>query len=469
MSLQMVEDEALQHAGAAVINSLFSLSRALKLYDSNNAAVVRIIDELQAGVDGWFTGGEPALQVRVLSGEAFVNGRLLKVDPTLYDRVNQLYGRLMSAQFNELTFLRGVRRAELEDFARDLSVALRMHGVGASREDRPHLRLGTASGDAIASFRFDPDRLAVWLYRSLLDLVDQLYEQVGRGAAPSLLPLRRNLQLVLDSMRQHAAIFQWLAALQEPAQAPTLAARRVTVAIELMSLAQWMGLPPTELLVLGLAGVLGGLAREGDPDQAVRALLRFSGLGDAAVPLTLIIHDAARARRGQEAELPGQALALVEAWVDQVSARPDRPARSAHAVLQHLASKPPPGLSSGLVAALVRCKGPYPLGSMLALEPGGFAIVLGTDGVGGGQRPIVIPLDAQGFARPVLDLGKHPEIQVVSAPPPASTPLSPARLVEPDAAERVARAAAAAAVAAAAVRSGGREEQAPGASGTTSS
>ncbi|RME21584.1 MAG: hypothetical protein D6798_17780 [Deltaproteobacteria bacterium] len=425
--------DSLQRVGTEVVNVLFSLSRALRLYDPNNAAVQRIIDDFCQALDQGFAEGEPELQLRLLQDEAFINGRLLRADLALYERITSLHRRLAPTGVNELTFRRGAQRADIESLTAALAEALRVADRRLEWPANDHVALGWTEGDAIASFRFDPDRLAVWLYRSLLDMVDTLYEQVGAGARPSLLPLRRTLQLVIDSMRSHSGVFQVLAALRDPAEPVGPATRRVMVAVDLVGLALWLGLPLADVLTLGLAGLLGGFARGREPDAAVRTLLRFEGLGETALPLTLLLHDAVSVRAGGAGAMPGRCLALVEEYVAACLFAEGHEARAPRGVLDSLVKGGLPWADKRLVAAFARYKGPFPLGSLVTIDPGGLAVVVAAVGEEGRRRPTVVPIGPDGRAREPVDLAAEPDRRIVGVPKPSEARFSPALLLSREA------------------------------------
>ncbi len=418
-----------QQAGSDLLNGVFSLTRALRLYDPNNAAVVRIIDEFMHALDEGFATGEQELQLRLLHDEAFINGRLLRADLSLYEHITSLYGRLAPAGVNELSFRRGVQRRDVEALAAALSDALRVTDQRVQWPPNDHLSLAWTEGDSIASFRFDPDRLAVWLHRSLLDMVDTLYEQARAGGRPSLLPLRRTLQLVIDSMRSHGGVFQLLAALRDPTEVPDLAAQRVMVSVDLMGFALWLGLPLGDVLTLGLAGLLGGIARGRDPDAAVRSLLHFDGLGESALPLTLLLHDAVSIRAGGQGGMPGRCLALVELYIAGCLPAEGRAGQAPHAVLEAFVKGRVRWADKHLVAAFARYKGPFPLGSLVVLDPGGLAVVVATEGDAGRRRPTVVQIRPDGRAGEVFDLAADTSRRIIGAPKPSEGRFSPALLL----------------------------------------
>ena len=64
-----------------------------------------------------------------------------------------------------------------------------------------------SAGSAAAAFRFDPNKMAIWLMAGLLDVVDRLYVLSDKGERPSLLPIRRSLQMIIDNMKTFSQVY----------------------------------------------------------------------------------------------------------------------------------------------------------------------------------------------------------------------------------------------------------------------
>ncbi len=72
--------------GEKVIRILHALSNALKLYELNNTAVVRQIDDLESLLKEYAAQTSEELRITLREDEFFVNDQLLKVDLALYLR-----------------------------------------------------------------------------------------------------------------------------------------------------------------------------------------------------------------------------------------------------------------------------------------------------------------------------------------------------------------------------------------------
>jgi hypothetical protein len=416
------QKDAQQKAGGVLLGLMQSLARTLILYDANNSAVQRIFEMLNTTLAEYAEAGGGALRLQLVDDEVFVNGRLLKMDESLYDRAADLSKRLEPLDISDFVFGVGLTGEDLTRFVEDLSASLRTNISELKPDSYGALKVAKAKGSSIASFRFQPDRLAIWLYSSLLDLVERLYEEHREGRAPSLLQLRRTLQLVIDNMRTHSAIFHLLAAVQDPSQAPTLERARVALTIELVGFASWVGLPASERMTLSLAGILGGLTSKGRPDTALSVLARFSGLGEAALPLALMLHDAQAARRGNKVELPGLILGMVEEYVFHTTATPDREARSPNRILRGMQSGAVTWVPKAMGAAFAAFKGPYPLGSLVTLSTSETAVVVGLGpGKAGKATPAVAVIQKSGALGQRIDLATTSGVTITGAPEPGKT------------------------------------------------
>ena len=76
--------DGFQEIGAKIIIVLHSLSSVLKLYDTNNAAIVRQIDSFEKELNAAFEKGIEELRITLRSDEFFINDKLLKIDIQLH-------------------------------------------------------------------------------------------------------------------------------------------------------------------------------------------------------------------------------------------------------------------------------------------------------------------------------------------------------------------------------------------------
>ncbi|MBK7977462.1 MAG: hypothetical protein IPK07_30770 [Deltaproteobacteria bacterium] len=404
-----------QASAAELVSLLFGLGRALNLYEVNNAAIGRLVDGVAATLDKHRAHGGGPLKLELLAEEFFVNGSLLAVDPRLYERATELARGLDRFRIGSLAFDGPCERAVVTRFATDWAASLRGGQSAFAADGYPGITLGQAEV-SIASFRFDPDRLALWLYASLLDLTEEVAADHAAGVIPSLLQVRRLLQLTIDGLARHAPTYELLAAARNPTRALGAERLRVAIAVEAIGFGHHLGLAKRRLMTLGLGGLLGGLASSADPDAAVEPLLGFPGLGDAAPALVVTLHDARRIRAGGTGGLSGHVLALAERYVEECSgdADPASPVPNPARVVERLASS-----GDALASAFAAHKGRYPLGSPVTLSDGSLAVVLALGAGPDPRPPVVAHWRAPAELGEPLDLAAEAELSIIGTPPPA--------------------------------------------------
>jgi len=401
----------LQANAAEVVTLIQGVTRALMLYAPNNDTVIRLVDMLVERLETHFGEGGEAFQLQLLEKEFFVNGQLLKLDPSSWERATQLAEKLVPLKANALRFGEGTTRAHIEGFVADLAESLpRMERK--FQESYGELEVAEASGTATATFRFEPDKLAVWLYTSLVELCERLYEEHAADRAPSLVPLKRTLQLVIDNMATHGGIYQLLTTLHRPGAPPGQPMIRAAVAIEAIGFGHWLGLSRQHLLSLGLAGLLGGIEHTRDPDEAVKPIFRYPGLGAAAISQVLVLHDTRSVRAGGDAGVLGRLLGMVETYIEVTLPRENRPRVPPFKALKTMRQGKLPWIEADLIEAFCDYKGPLPLGSLVKLTSGHVGVVLGRpDPPAKGNRPL-IGLVSGNELKKTVDLRKQDKVKV---------------------------------------------------------
>jgi len=423
-------NDKLQAVGAQVIALVNGLTQALQLYAPNNAAVKRLVDELDAALADWFGAGGEAILLQIVEDECFINGQLLKVDTASYQRVHELSARLHRLGWSELSVGDDLTRAHIDAFVADLAENI----ASAKPAFQGHygaIALGNAEGSAVASFRHEPDQLAALLHSSLLALVERLFVENGLGNTPSLFPLRRVFQMVIDNVTTQEGIWQLLAAAR-PLHADTPRFyRRATVAVEAAAFGSFLGLRGNELMTLALAGILAGLSPAREPDAAVRAVFRYPGIGTFAVPVTLTIHGARRLQSGAAtaAEVPPSAsvLALVEAYETACLPVKGGRAMSMGRALEAVVRGRVRGADPQLARLFGYFKGRFPLGSVLELDDGRLGVVIAFD-QRSVARPTLLMVSADGELGETLALSQNPERTIAAERSPESCGLNLATL-----------------------------------------
>ena len=401
----------IQKVGAKILLTLHSLSSVLKLYETNNTAVTRQTDSMFKELEAFFAKGGEEFRLTLREDEFFVCDRLLKVDLQLYLRAKELALTLKVCKYGDIRFSNKTTKKDLEVFVTDFSASL--------RESAPKLKPSyggisgkEALGSSAAAFRFEPNKLAIWLYAGLLDVVQNLYLSVGKGEYPSLLPVRRSLQLIIDNMREHNGIYQILSAIRDPSAKRNRTNMYVAAAVDAVGFGLFTGLSNVVLMDLALTAVLGGISTSKDPITSVTPLFQFKGLGDAALGLILTLHDARASRQGKSSSNMGKILMIVEAY--QQILEEDLRLPLPHAI-RKMSTGELQGVDQDVAKLFARYKGLFPIGSVVEVGSSKAIVIGHSDNDVGKKRPIVKLITVRGRLGEQIDLSKRKDLSITKS------------------------------------------------------
>lgn len=394
-----------------ILLSLHSLGSVLKLYEVNNTAVVRQLDVLEESLNAFFAEGHDQLKYTLRIDEFFINDKLFKVDLPMYLRARDLAASLGQFDYGELCFQAETTRSDLEAFVADYSQSLRM-STSSLKQSYGAIHGRKARGSSAAAFRFDPDKMAIWLYSGLLDIVDQLYTRCEEGEYPSLLPLRRSIQMIIDNMKEHGGIYQMLSAIRDIETERSKGNTRVAVAIDAIGLGLFLGFPSMKVMDLALCGILGGLTSKTDSLESVTPIFSFSGLGESAVGLVLTIYDARNSKVGSSIGVLGSILMIAEAYHELLNSYPEIPLPD---LIKKMAKGEVEGLDRGVAQIFARYKGLYPIGSILELERDLVVVMGHANNDKGKKRPIVSKMNGQKISGELIDLSRRSDLTIKQA------------------------------------------------------
>lgn len=399
-----MEAGKIQVVAADIILALNALSSVVKLYDSNNTAVVRQIDALYEAVQRGFSQGVNTIRLTLRSDEFFANGELMKVDVQLYMRAREIANVLESVSWNDVTFTSGLGKDDIRAFVNDLAKCIRKEADTMSSNQYGGIAGKKSAGSAAAAFRFDPNKMAVWLIAGLLDVVERLYVVFEKGERPSLLPIRRSLQMIVDNMKSFSGMYQMLSAFRDPTKPRSKSQTHVAIAIDVIGLCAYLQRSNVDMLEMSLAAILSGLASEEAPLSVVEPVLEFDGLGESALGMLLLLHDSAAALQGNSASIKGSMLASVMKYHQAINADPSVPLPKIVLGLIEESS----GQMNSLMQVFARYKGPFPIGSFIQVD-GETVLVVGQSGRRTGkQRPMVARLKGAKILE-ILDLSTAPQ------------------------------------------------------------
>lgn len=404
-----MENANLQAVAADIIVALNALGSVVKLYDSNNTAVVRQIDALYESLQKGFSQGTNSIRLTLRSDEFFVNGDLMKVDVQLYMRARDVGSTLEKINWNDVTFTSILSKDDIKAFVNDLAKCIRKEATGMSSDQYGGIAGKKSAGSAAAAFRFDPNKMAIWLMAGLLDVVERLYIMSDKGERPSLLPIRRSLQMIVDNMKSFSGIYQMLSAFRDPNKPRSRSQTHVAMAIDVIGLCAYLQRSNVEMLEMAIAAILSGVSSDDEPLKVIEPILEFDGLGESAFGMLLLLHDSAAALEGQSASIQGLVLASVMKYHQLLNAEPDTPLPK---LILDLVEQTE-GQMKSLMQVFARYKGPFPIGSFIRVDDEAVLVVGQSARRTGKQRPMVARLSGRQILE-VLDLSTSPQKTIQS-------------------------------------------------------
>ncbi len=437
--------QVVQHAREFLMH-LDALGRQLTLYDPGNAAVRRTLERLIADVRALQAEtGEIALAFA--DGHAFVNGVWVRANRRTWEAAVNLTDRLGRLDSRGLVLEEGVADQVILSLAQLLNNPSQGHDIDAlearadaldgvrllplpSDADRARMGRGAAREDAVDLFR-----------EGLLAVADQDLADLDLFLRRRQRALVKRLVALCEESPEEALA---LTAMRDPCLPPQ--AHSLLVCIYAVALGRQLDLSRRTLIRLGVAALSHNLGealvdsdlfaanRElspGERDELEAHTLRGAlhvvthhGLAAPALERALAslehhLHHDGRGGYPFKTNRPAHLFSRIIAVADVFDAlSQDRPWRQAWApdqAVKLVMRRAGRQLDPVLVRAMVKLIGRYPPGSLVELDSGAWAVVLGP---GAGLRPLERPRvllisddDGQRLPTPVAaDLGeRHPQ------------------------------------------------------------
>ena len=425
----------------AVLVHLDTLARLLVTHDPSNAAVQKVLSELDFEL-GALHDLEGDIAIVFAEGHAFVNGVWVRATKRAYEAASMLTEALGDLEGRGIVLDRNGGLRGVVGLARLLRLARR----DSTDEQRKAAVRSLPGVRLIPISRADRNRGSAAARERALKLLEEGMQTLSRTELANLdLYLRRRqrtlvrqlVQMSEESPEELLAI----TAIRDPTMPP--AAHNLMVAIYAIGMGRSMDLGRRELMRLGVAALNHNLGEaqvpqdlfsverelrederalvEEHPLRGLDHLLNHYGLGAPSVERALVsaehhVNWDGRGgypyQGGRYSHLFSRAVAVADVFDALCSDRPWRPAYAPDQGIKLLLRRAGRQLDPTLTRLLVRMVGRYPPGSLVELDSGEWGIVLGPGrGATPLERPRVLLIsDHDGFeyGKPIeVDLGER--------------------------------------------------------------
>lgn len=405
-------DQEMTQLGGQLVSNLHALFKISRIHESNNAALNQPVKNILTLVDTLAQDGK--VTIRLQSDFLFLGERHLKMSSQLFATFMEFSESLSTRGVGGIIFHAPLPEATLRAFAglfagldpssescRDLKRQLQEKGLSEIElEETRYMRVGVGVRNEQAK------TLAKHNYVKAAEAVSEVSNSVRDGRAPNFKRAKRVIQNIVDLMTQDESFLLSLTTLRCYDQYTHN--HSVNVALLSLALANRCGYPKTTLADFGLAALLHDMGKVSIPLEVLNKPGEFtpeewqtmrrhpvegvldmiqlrgidnlpgrmaaasfehhmnydlSGYPKLAVPWTLT--------------LTGRVIMIADCYDALTSSRvyrrePWSPAR----VLQFMLEKSGQAFDQTLLKLFVNCVGIIPIGSLVLLDTGEFAVVL---------------------------------------------------------------------------------------------
>ena len=261
-------------------------------------------------------------------------------------------------------------------------------------------------------------RVAAGLFGELLDVLEALAALHAAGRTPSLAPVSRLIQDLVEAMADHRPSLELLCVVRDPGRSLDPDRKWAAVVVHALGLGVGVGLERKELLAVGLGAILARVTEGLAPERAVSSLVHLTTLGDLAPQVFDSVHLLAGEGEPAADDRVSQVLLVALSWVELTEGLGGRPALAPAHAMNTLVSGRLERVDIDLACLFAQRRGAWPVGSLLRLSNDRLCVVVGW---GEGQahgRPTVVPIEPGGLlGRPVdlAEVGGLTILETVSA------------------------------------------------------
>ena len=435
----------LLNRSANVSLAVFRLAKNSLVFAENNTALHEAAEKAAEALAHFSSEVGSATRFTFAGDSVFVCGQLLRASRQAYESALELGRILGRAEVAEVSFEPEVSGRELLAFSAALVAAIR---DPEKREQLFELELENVTlrrsspwlAQGLTREALPIRERTLRFYATALVVVRRFYEDVAAGR--NILPqrLKRLAQQLVALADKQGSTLLGMTALAGAHRDD--AGRAVQSAILLVTLAREITQDRALLVQLAMAAFLTDVGRVrlrgSEAEESLVALsdqvemlvpgttamlcVALSGLRPVAVMRSVAAFEAPWAERQELLGVPWSGtrrllphsglLVFIRHFVDRMAPRDMSPALSAAEAIDQMASDP--GIDRDLLRVFVEALGLFPVGSVVELASGAWAVVVGpSDAADAKNRPQVRPVtDAAGLpldGAAVIDLGLDPQ------------------------------------------------------------
>ncbi len=397
-----------------LVNQLYVVFRIVKIYEPNNASVTNAINGfleiLRTVAETW-----DSVTIEATAGCLYVNGVRLKVDVSGYASHRYVVEQMEKFSLRNITFLDTLERDELTTFAYtiaelegsesdfdDLANALQERGISSISVSRATSveKLADTDDDRKAEER------ARKTYFSTINVVKQIMNSASRFEAVKLRRAKRAVQGIVDSILHDESFLFGLATIKNHDEYTFN--HCVNVCIYSVAFGQRLGLSKSRLGQLGMAALFHdigkveiswdvlnkpeGLTQEewelikSHTVQGTRLLAKLCRMDEQSLRAIIVAYEHhvnadfsgyPTFREARSIDLFSRMIRIADAFDAMTTARVYRMIpRDPHDSVLHLLREAGRGFDAQLVKVFASMIGIYPVGTVLELDTGEYAVVV---------------------------------------------------------------------------------------------
>jgi hypothetical protein len=249
-------------------------------------------------------------------------------------------------------------------------------------------------------------RVPVGLFGELLDLVESVAGLHRDGRRPSLVPVSRLVQDIVEAMADHRPVLELLSVIRNPVEPMSPDRKWSAVAVHGLGLAIAAGLCRRDLLAVGVASILARVTEGLPPERAASALVHLDTLGDLAPQVLQSVHLLAGEGEPGDHDRVSRVLLVALAYVELTEGLGGRPCLAPAHALATLCSGRLARVDVRLARRMALARGGWPVGSLLRLANERLCVVVGWSEGEAHGRPVVVPLEPGGSLGRPIDLSE---------------------------------------------------------------